>query len=275
MSFTADIWSSDSRRPYLAVTAHWIQAMNPETQSNLQMRSGLLAFHRIRGRHTGQSLARTLLYLLDRAGVTVKTGHFTLDNADNNITMMKHLEELLAERELPLEFQAQDRRIMCFPHVINICVQHVLDSFSDPDLEKVALAWVDAFDDDAVDKDLYIEAVKKNPLVLGRVIVRVIRASGLRRDEFSIAVKTGNLQAWFKTPAGETVVVPETQLLRDVRTRWDSTYFMVNRLRALRLAVDWFLSMPTQNDIADHKMTDIEWFVLRDYESILDVRRPV
>lgn len=250
--------------------------MNPETQSNLQMRSGLLAFHRIRGRHTGQSLARTLLYLLDRAGVTVKTGHFTLDNADNNITMMKHLElELLAERELPLEFQAQDRRIMCFPHVINICVQHVLNSFSDPDLEKVALAWVDAFDDGAVDKDLYIEAVKKNPLVLGRVIVRVIRASGLRRDEFSIAVKTGNLQAWFKTPAGETVVVPETQLLRDVRTRWDSTYFMVNRLRALRLAVDWFLSMPTQNDIADHKMTDIEWFVLRDYESILDVRRPV
>ncbi|KIK15357.1 hypothetical protein PISMIDRAFT_115302 [Pisolithus microcarpus 441] len=24
VSFTADIWSSDSRRPYLALTAHWI-----------------------------------------------------------------------------------------------------------------------------------------------------------------------------------------------------------------------------------------------------------
>jgi hypothetical protein len=124
----------------------------------------------------------------------VKTGHFTADNAENNITMMKHLELLLAACELPLGFDASDRRIMCFPHIMNICLQHVNDKFSAPKLTKLAMAWVDCFDDDAVDKDLYLEAVKKNPVALGHDIVCVIRASGIRRDKFAKTIKTGNLQ---------------------------------------------------------------------------------
>jgi hypothetical protein len=245
--------------------------MNSENQTNLKMRSALIAFHRIRGNHTGASLARTVLYVLDRAGITVKTGHFTLDNAENNATMMKNLEQLLAERELPLEFDASDRRIMCFPHMMNICVQHLNDEISDPDFARLAEAWADAFDDSAVDKAFYLEAVKKNPVGLGRTIVRAIRASGLRRDEFLNVIRTGNLQEWFKAPSGEVEQIPELQLLRDVKTRWDSIYFMINRLRVLRPAVDLFLSMPTQKDITHYNMNETEWLVLRDYEEILDV----
>ena len=269
VSFTADIWSSDARRPYLALTGHWI-AEDTETKS-LSLRSALLGFHRLRGSHTGESLARTILYLLDRAGVTTKTGHFTLDNAENNKTMMEHLEKLLQTRELPLEFGAQDRKVMCFPHIINICVQHVIEEFAAPDLETVANAWVDCFDDDAVDKEKYLEAVKKNPVALGRDVVRIIRASGLRRDEFDKIIVTGNLQQWFKSPAGTVVQIPEVQLLRDVKTRWDSIFYMLNRLLALHLAIECFLSLLAQKDLANFKMTDMEWFVLQEFEVILDV----
>ena len=52
-----------------------------------------------------------------------KTGHFTLDNAANNKTMMKELKKLLADREIA--FHADDNRIMCFPHVVNIATQRV------------------------------------------------------------------------------------------------------------------------------------------------------
>ena len=235
------------------------------------MRSALIAFHRLRGNHTGESLARTILYLLDRAGITTKTGHFTLDNAENNTKMMEHLEKLLVTRELPLEFDAKDRRIMCFPHIINICVQHVVEEFSAPDLEKVAQAWVDCFDDNVVDKEKYLEAVERNPVALGRDIVRAIRASGLQRDEFDKIVVTGNLQQWFRSPAGEVVQLPEAQLLRDVKTRWDSIFYMLNRLLALRLAIECFLSLPAQKDLAKFKMIDAEWFVLQDYAKILEV----
>ena len=82
-----------------------------------------------------------------------------------------------------------------------------------PDLTKIAEAWVDCFDDDTVDKEKYLEAVKKNPVALGRDIVRAIHASGLRRDEFDKIIVTGNLQQWFKSPSGEVVQLPEAQLL--------------------------------------------------------------
>lgn len=200
----------------------------------------------------------------------MKIGHFTVDNAENNVIMMKHLELLLAACELPLEFDAADRRVMCFPHIMNICVQHVIDEFSAPDLVAIAKAWVDGLDDE-VEKNSYLDAVKKNLVALGCDIVRVIRASGIRRDEFTKTIATGNLQEWFKNPAAEIVKVPETQLLRDVRTRWDSTFYMINRLRALQPAVDLFLSLPTQKDLTKYQMDNTEWFVLKEYELVLGV----
>ena len=52
------------------MTAHWI-AENEKTRS-LELKAALIAFHRITGNHTGKSLARTVLYLLNWAGITVK-----------------------------------------------------------------------------------------------------------------------------------------------------------------------------------------------------------
>ncbi|KIK12635.1 hypothetical protein PISMIDRAFT_120519, partial [Pisolithus microcarpus 441] len=196
-------------------------------------------------------------------------GHFTMDNAENNITMMTHLSQLLVPRELPLGFDAKDRRIMCYVHIMNICVQHVVEAFCSPDM--LAEAWDDVFDDDEVDKDEYLAAVQRDPVSLGRSVVRAIRASGLRRDEFKKLVATGNDQDWFKSPDGQPVQVPETQLLHDVRTRWDSTFYMINRLRTLHLPIDCFLSLLGQKDIAHYRMSDMDWFVLREYEILLDV----
>jgi hypothetical protein len=204
--------------------------------------------------------------------------------------MMQELERLLGERDI--EFDAQDRRIMCFPHIINICVKHVLDT----DPADLADAFVGAFagdndsDDDSDEfKKKYLEALNHNPIALGRQTVKAIRASGLRRDEFTHVIRSCNSSGLFKFQ-GKVVQVPEYQLLRDVHTRWDSVYFMINRLRAMRVvcffiiimiqvhfsqslwqAIDFFLSSPDQQDIVHHKMDAMEWFVLRDFEVILEV----
>jgi len=55
-------------------------------------------------------------------------GHFTLDNASNNVTMLEELEDLLYARDI--SFDGIDRRIMCFAHMINICCQHVIGQFT-------------------------------------------------------------------------------------------------------------------------------------------------
>ncbi|KAH9008461.1 hypothetical protein EDB85DRAFT_1814134, partial [Lactarius pseudohatsudake] len=44
ISFTADIWSSASLTPYLAVTSHWI-ARTPN--NNLSLKAALIGFHRL------------------------------------------------------------------------------------------------------------------------------------------------------------------------------------------------------------------------------------
>ncbi|KIM66647.1 hypothetical protein SCLCIDRAFT_110217 [Scleroderma citrinum Foug A] len=164
---------------------------------------------------------------------------------------------------------------MCFPHIINICVQHVVDEFSAPDLKKIAQAWVDCFDDSAVDKKKYLEAVKRNPLGLRHDIVHAIHASGLQHDKFDKIVVTGNLQQWFRSPAGEVVQLPEAQLLRDIKTQWDSIFYMLNHLLALHLAIDCFLSLPVQKDLANFKMVDMEWLILQEYAKILEIPHKV
>lgn len=65
-----DIWSDHNRRSYLAITAHWI-AMTLGTTA-LELKAALIAFHRLRGDHDGESLAEVVLQLLDRAGITLK-----------------------------------------------------------------------------------------------------------------------------------------------------------------------------------------------------------
>jgi hypothetical protein len=68
ISYTTDIWSSANMTSYMAVTAHWLAEKN----GHLELRSALVAFHRVWGKHTAKNLANILLLVLDRAGVTIK-----------------------------------------------------------------------------------------------------------------------------------------------------------------------------------------------------------
>jgi hypothetical protein len=55
---------------YLALTSHWISI--DESTGRLTLRAALIGFHRLKKRHTGVNIAKTILYLLDRADVTLK-----------------------------------------------------------------------------------------------------------------------------------------------------------------------------------------------------------
>ena len=65
-----DIWSDQNRRPYLAMTAHWIAKVGE--MAALQTKAALIAFHRVCGSHDGTHPVKIVIDLLDRAGITVK-----------------------------------------------------------------------------------------------------------------------------------------------------------------------------------------------------------
>ena len=59
------------------MTGHWMSRLQ---NGGFQYNSALLAFHRIRGSHNGERLARIVLHLLDRVDVTVKVCFHPLIN---------------------------------------------------------------------------------------------------------------------------------------------------------------------------------------------------
>lgn len=120
---------------------------------------------------------------------------------------MQELARILNARDIP--FDAADRKIMCYGHVVDLSSKRVIDKDDNRDYaSKVAHA---------------------------RSVVGAIRGSGMRRDTFKDIIKNGNANKWFMDPEGSDVVeLKELELLRDVRTRWDSVYQMLSRLRELR-----------------------------------------
>ena len=54
---------------YLALTAHWIAR---DENGRLGLKAALIGFKRLKGKHTGFNIAKTILDLLDRADVTLR-----------------------------------------------------------------------------------------------------------------------------------------------------------------------------------------------------------
>ena len=76
VSFTMDMWSDPNKSPFMAVTAHWIEATTQETphgpQHILKLRADLIGFHRVPGWHDGEHLAHSFLHVLDRVSIAWK-----------------------------------------------------------------------------------------------------------------------------------------------------------------------------------------------------------
>ena len=147
-------------------------------------------------------------------------GHFTVDNASNNETMLQELERLLLARDIP--FNATDRKIMCYGHIVDLSSGRVIRALSHQTNDE-------QFNSDSKDDS----PPALHPILHARKVVHVIRASGMRRDAFEEVIVNGNAKGWFKI-GNNTIQVKKVQLLRDVKTRWDSEYLMLNRLRELR-----------------------------------------
>lgn len=153
--------------------------------------------------------------------------------------MLVYLEKLFLEREIT-SFDAKDNRIMCFPHTINIAVQHVLRKMSsvtapeNDDDDPEYLTGPAMADEGRGFGQTFNAACAQDPITRLRKIVMAIRSSGQRRDALMAWIETGNKSGLF-VYQNRPVQIEAKQLLRDVRTRWDSTYLMITRCIEMRL----------------------------------------
>lgn len=143
---------------------------------------------------------------------------------------MRELSRLLSQKQI--HFDPIDHRIPCFPHIINILVKHILDEHQKADFSRVVDRWM--IRTTLVQKEQYLKAVRGDTLQRVRDVVNTIRMSASRRQRFKEFIISGNKSNMFQDHNGEEIQLPVVELLHDAKTRWDSTYIMVNRFRKLR-----------------------------------------
>ncbi|KAF7372427.1 HAT family dimerization domain-containing protein [Mycena venus] len=256
ISTTMDMWTDKQKKPFMAVTTHWLQATLINTpagpQYKLTLRTDLVGFLRVPGHHDGEHLATAFLYIIDRIDIASKIsrlGWVTLDNASNNDTFMTFLEIEFDKRKIP--FRKSERHIRCFPHIVNLACKAVLGAITDMDFAASGSA---DFIPDPTRATTFLDAIARDPVATIRT---TIRASSLRRQYFSEVLKA--LQQ------------KDLQLLRDVDTRWSSTLIMIDRAILLREAIDKFLTNDQFWDLHKYKLGDDEWDALEAFKRILSV----
>ncbi len=89
---------------------------------------------------------------------------------------------------------------------------------------------------DTLDNEVqaWYRGLKHDPIKHTRRIVHIMRSSDQRRQVFKNVINTGNDSGWFMSCDNEVIELPDLELLHDVKTQWDSVYYMIERLLVLR-----------------------------------------
>ncbi|KAF5325875.1 hypothetical protein D9611_000971 [Ephemerocybe angulata] len=185
ISFSTDLWSDPRLRSFMAVTAHYI-VRDPDDGGRLKMRCGLIAFRHISGQHTGVNLAKEFFSILQGLGISHKIGIITMDNASNNDTFMKGLQDLLEVEGYA--FDEKGNRVRCFPHVINIACQAIivalegsLPEYTAPPHYMASPKW-----------GAFVAILQSGLLARARGVINGSCSSGQRREALANLIKEGN-----------------------------------------------------------------------------------
>ena len=109
--FTTDTWHSPNFKELQGKTTHFVDASNTRQKA-------LLSLPELRNGHAGVEVAGEIITTLEAYGITDRLGDITADNHGANDTLCEE-----SERKLPIPWQAEQRRLRCVGHMINIVVQ--------------------------------------------------------------------------------------------------------------------------------------------------------
>jgi hypothetical protein len=117
ISISLDGWSAANHLGFLAVKGYYIN-------QDWVLCERLLDFIPLRGRHTGSSMAADLMIVLSNTKTESNLLAITSDNASNNGTLTKTLQEKLAYKGI--SWNRKENSIPCMAHVINLVVQDII-----------------------------------------------------------------------------------------------------------------------------------------------------
>ncbi|CAI7933699.1 unnamed protein product [Closterium sp. NIES-54] len=229
VSITIDMWTAPNNKAWLVVTGHLID-------ENFHLRTMVLEFREMLGRHGGREMAQLVEETIVQWGLEGRCLGFTTDNASSNIAAFRRMSEEGGGQcffSLRMHFQ-------CLAHVINFAVQ-------------AALA---------------VDSIRKLLKIL-REMASWIGFSPQRSGSFLGLQRTLNSHANPATPK------PALKLVQDSPTRWGSTHDMVERAGVLRNPITVFiaqtqgLSKTNKKKVEILRLTDADWETLQAVKTFL------
>jgi hypothetical protein len=215
----------------------------------------MLGFKELKGSHTGENMAITLMETIEEFQLGPKLGYITADNAANNGTMFKHLEKLMHQNGHS-HWDHQTHIIPCLAHVLNLAVQAFLKALKINRPEKKDLEGAEK----SVQSRQRTSRLSKTAPT---TTVREIEEEDIPNDEdtafldyfrnmpqvestnFRIAiVKLRRLYSLYTSASHcdsflnlmESMKLRRLHLIMDCVTRWNSTYKMLERAWYLKEA---------------------------------------
>ncbi|KAL5710386.1 Ulp1 peptidase [Ranunculus cassubicifolius] len=115
ISFTTDLWTSETQDAYLCLTAHYI-----DNDWNLQKK--ILNFVMMEGSHSSNEITKVIMACLLDWNVDKKVNTITLDNASTNDAMVRKVRDML-NRDNSLVLGGRFMHVRCTAHVLNLIVR--------------------------------------------------------------------------------------------------------------------------------------------------------
>ncbi|KAF5324122.1 hypothetical protein D9619_011280 [Psilocybe cf. subviscida] len=269
LNFATDAWTSPNNHAFVAFTVHFEHEGEPISM--------LLDIVELAKSHSGKNLADTFKKVLADFGVEDKLLGVTCDNASNMDTMIEVLEELLPE------FPGASNQTRCFAHILNLVAKSILRQFDtkkkatvaneDP-IDALARELDDAMgtllDDDQPEDDseddedgLGNERAGMSAAEIAELEESLgpVRALLTKLRAFSNAVKRSStllLPAWLAML--KKLALRVRNMPRDVLTRWNSTFEMLEFAITYRGAIDAMTSERSLN-LRKYELDDNEWLI--------------
>lgn len=230
ISFVIDCWTSSNQFAFQGVVARWIN-------DEWELCSTVLDLTILKGSHAGVKIAEAFWNVVKDYNLCEKILSVTTDNASNMDTMFEELEKLALQ--CGITFDSKNYRVRCFAHIMNLSCKAMIQSVGDGDSTKYTS------DSESGDEDEESASkAKELPVVVKlRKGIVGIRNSPQRRELFFRQCIVAGI-------ASKIVI-------RDVRTRWNSTHAMIDRAKELREPYD--LTLRSIPKLRKYVLADEEW----------------
>jgi hypothetical protein len=255
-----DVWTSPNHRSFLAVVGHYTDYGQGE------VKNALLGFRRLLGAHTGENIAACFWSVVQDFGLERRLGYFTLDNASSNDTALAAIGRKL--EALGISFDAQERRLRCFGHILNLAAKAFLWSENPLNIDDSSL---DDDNDEAAELGRLQEWRKRGPLGKLYNCINYALKTPQRRERFE-----EKCRSYLHEEPG-----PVVGLILGNATRWNGDYSAIVRALRLREPLEDFIassirlertSATTPASLIHDELTPEDW---NDLQSMMESLAPL